>query len=415
MDRNALRERLPPTLYMIANFAHEITGRKPGKNCASRWLNKHPNALISRYSPDIDRNRKRADCAWSYALYLELINRNIEQYNLQPNQIYNMDEKGFAIGIMTSQKRVFSRRLYEKKFKQFLQDGNREWITTIACIRADGTVISPVLIYMAKSGHQGFIMFLEETQGKKYQLWLQSTGLVPFSPEVVLQRFNEKSESRPSSASSTASILLPEEWRDIRKLLRKIGGKNPSKDFKMLSNTVMELTTEVILLRLQLERAEKALLNEKRRRIRKRPLLLGLPNENEGGAIFFSFSKIQQARELQQQREDQARRKEPGNTIKSFDNGLQRKLQRKKSKKRLKPVNKSEKDACKKLPKKQRQKLEEKLAKQANLQLQKDIIATTNPRKSRTNPNSRKLKRKQSSEVEEEVIDEVLATNRREQ
>ncbi|EED20806.1 conserved hypothetical protein [Talaromyces stipitatus ATCC 10500] len=159
---------LPPTPYMIANFAHELTDSKPGKNWASRWLNKHPNALISRYSTGIDRNRKRAGCAWSYALYFELISRKIEQYNLQPNQIYNMDEKGFAIGIMTSQKRVFSRRLYEKKFKQFLQDGNREWITTIACICADGTVISPALIYMAKSGNLQDSWFQDLTTQRCY-------------------------------------------------------------------------------------------------------------------------------------------------------------------------------------------------------------------------------------------------------
>ncbi|EED19172.1 F-box domain protein [Talaromyces stipitatus ATCC 10500] len=544
---------LPPTPYMIANFAHEITGRNPGKNWASRWLNKHPNALVSRYSTGIDRNRKRADCAWSYALYFELISRKIEQYNLQPNQIYNMDEKGFAIGIMTSQKRVFSRRLYEKKFKQFLQDGNREWITTIACICADGTVISPALIYMAKSnnlqdswfqdltmqkcyfaasetgwtnseigyhwleevfeketrsqasrgwrllildGHNSHVnmrfieyceknrillaifpahathtlqpldvglfaplatnytkalyKFLEETQGisrltkrdffrlfwasweisftkKNINSGFKSTGLVPFNLEVVLQRFNQKSESRPSSAGSTASILLPEEWRDIRKLLRKIGGKNPSRDFKMLSNTVMELTTEVILLRLQLASAEKALLNEKRRRIRKKPLLLGLPNENEGGAIFFSPSKIQQARELQQQKEDQAKQERAKKEEKKLQQQLAKEAKEKEKQERALSCRNAlgliftfrqaqirqqkREERVQEAAEKQGQKLEEKLAKQADLQLQKGILATPNFPMSQTNPNSRKLKRKQSSDVDEEVIDEVIATN----
>ena len=64
-----------------------------------------------------------------------------------------MDEKGFLIGILSKTKRIFSRMAYEQgKLKQILQDGNREWITTIACICADGTSLSPGLIYQATSG-----------------------------------------------------------------------------------------------------------------------------------------------------------------------------------------------------------------------------------------------------------------------
>ena len=65
-----------------------------------------------------------------------------------------MDEKGFLIGIITRMKRIFSQSLYkEGAIKQLIQDGNREWITTIACICADGTSLSPGLIYQATSGN----------------------------------------------------------------------------------------------------------------------------------------------------------------------------------------------------------------------------------------------------------------------
>jgi hypothetical protein len=65
-----------------------------------------------------------------------------------------MDEKGFLIGILTKMKRVFSRRRYEEGgIKQIIQDGNHKWITTIACICADGTSLMPSLIYQALSGN----------------------------------------------------------------------------------------------------------------------------------------------------------------------------------------------------------------------------------------------------------------------
>jgi hypothetical protein len=65
-----------------------------------------------------------------------------------------MDEKGFLIGVVSRIKRIFSKEMYDKgKLRSALQDGNREWITTIACICADGTALRPALIYQAASGN----------------------------------------------------------------------------------------------------------------------------------------------------------------------------------------------------------------------------------------------------------------------
>lgn len=59
-----------------------------------------------------------------------------------------MDEKGFLIEVVTKIKRVFSRRLCNQgNVNQLLQDGKREWITTIACICADSSPLDPALIY----------------------------------------------------------------------------------------------------------------------------------------------------------------------------------------------------------------------------------------------------------------------------
>jgi len=66
--------------------------------------------------------------------------------------MYNMDEKGFLIGVVSKSQRIFSRRRYEQGYiEQRLQDGNREWITTIGCICR--TSLSPGLIYQAVSGN----------------------------------------------------------------------------------------------------------------------------------------------------------------------------------------------------------------------------------------------------------------------
>ena len=65
---------------------------------------------------------------------------------------YNMDEKGFAIWKICRSKRIFDKSLYKQKHtRQSLQDGNREWITLLSCICADGTVLPPGLIYAAET------------------------------------------------------------------------------------------------------------------------------------------------------------------------------------------------------------------------------------------------------------------------
>ena len=59
-----------------------------------------------------------------------------------------MDEKGFLISILGKARRVFTKSTYDNgKILGAGQDGNREWITVLACICQDGTYIPPGLIY----------------------------------------------------------------------------------------------------------------------------------------------------------------------------------------------------------------------------------------------------------------------------
>jgi hypothetical protein len=72
----------------------------------------------------------------------------MKQYDVQPRHCYNMDEKGFMIGVTGRSKRVFTRRQWEKKaVRASLQDGSREWITLLATVCADRSALPPGLIF----------------------------------------------------------------------------------------------------------------------------------------------------------------------------------------------------------------------------------------------------------------------------
>jgi len=144
---------LPPTRAMIRRFGSDIAKKELGKNWVDRYIQRHEVDLISRWATGIDRSRHQADSQSKYSLYFELLRSKLSQYDIEPCNMYNMDEKGFMLGVLTRSKRVFSRRLYEEgKIKAHIQDGSREWITLLACICADGSYIEPSLIYQSASG-----------------------------------------------------------------------------------------------------------------------------------------------------------------------------------------------------------------------------------------------------------------------
>jgi len=146
---NDLTERgLPPIVQMVQNLAAGIARRQPGNHWTARWLAAHKNELKLGYLPPINIARKKADSALYYSLYFKLLSRKIAKYNILPENIYNMDEKGLLIGFLIKLQRVFSKKAFnDGRIKNISQDGNREWITIIAAICADGTSLSLGLIY----------------------------------------------------------------------------------------------------------------------------------------------------------------------------------------------------------------------------------------------------------------------------
>jgi hypothetical protein len=93
---------------MLQNFVKEITRTKPGICWPHHFLKMYNKELISCYITRINSSHKRADSAYKYALYFELMARKIKEYGIEPRDMYNMDKKGFLIGVLSKGKRIFS-------------------------------------------------------------------------------------------------------------------------------------------------------------------------------------------------------------------------------------------------------------------------------------------------------------------
>ena len=141
----------PPGQLLVADKASSLAGRRVGVGWVYRFHHRHEDALVFKNSKPMDRERHLADSYTKYQDYFTYLERKLQEYQVPADQTYNMDEKGFAMGTMNGSKRFFSRKLWERKEVQaHLQDSLTEWVTVLACICADGTFLTPGLIYKSK-------------------------------------------------------------------------------------------------------------------------------------------------------------------------------------------------------------------------------------------------------------------------
>jgi hypothetical protein len=142
---------LPPTREMIRNFASAVSKWEVSDAWVTRFLRRNDAQFTSKLTTGMDRNRHKADSEYSYRLYFELLHEKIREYDVDVGHIYNMDEKGFMIGVTSRTKRVFSKQLWQqKKVTASFQDGNREWITILACVGADGAALDASVVFEGK-------------------------------------------------------------------------------------------------------------------------------------------------------------------------------------------------------------------------------------------------------------------------
>jgi len=135
-------------------------------------------------------------------------------------------------------------------------------------------------------------------------------GIHPFNPNRVLNRFDDKTTERPSSSDSSTSVLSAGDWRKIERLLHEADDNIYDKKDAALSQALHSMSVETTLLRHENNQLKKALINEKKRRQSRRPLLLEQLADYHGGVIWYSPRKVQEARDLQAQKDEEKKQKE---------------------------------------------------------------------------------------------------------
>ncbi len=151
---------VPMTLSSLRDFASGALGKPVGENWASRFVKRHPEIKVqfqvqlmiklTMYTPQIKLTTTLEACrarSLNHAnvnKYFDILEEVIAKYNIRPDNIWNMDEKGLVLGASDRSKALVDR---DQKTLYDIGDGSREMVTAIECFSAAGSGIRPMLIF----------------------------------------------------------------------------------------------------------------------------------------------------------------------------------------------------------------------------------------------------------------------------
>jgi hypothetical protein len=140
------RRGMPLTTSTLRDFASNICQVPVGTSWAKRFIARHPELKI-RWTTGLEKCRAQSLNRTVVNEFFELIRDLIETHNIPPENIYNMDEKGVQLGIG---KRIAALVDRDQKNVYHIEDGNRELVTIIETVCADGTSLHPCVIFQGR-------------------------------------------------------------------------------------------------------------------------------------------------------------------------------------------------------------------------------------------------------------------------
>ena len=141
----------PPRLRNVedmANILRRVRDASPvGKNWAGNFVNRRPD-LRTRLNRRIDYQRAFNEDPVAYRAWFKLVADIIAKHGIQVEDIYNFDETGFLMGIITTGMVVTSSERRERPRQA--QQGGREWVTVIQAVNSQGWAVPPYIIFAGK-------------------------------------------------------------------------------------------------------------------------------------------------------------------------------------------------------------------------------------------------------------------------
>jgi hypothetical protein len=135
------------TYKLINESASDICGTRVGESYAERFVNRHRNELKTKMTTSLESCRAQALNRAVVKEFYDILSELRSEFNLKPQNEYNMDEKGVQLGIGGRYTAIIDR---DQATVYSIEQGTRDLITVIECVCADGSAIHPVVIFEGK-------------------------------------------------------------------------------------------------------------------------------------------------------------------------------------------------------------------------------------------------------------------------
>lgn len=132
---------------IIRDAASRISGKLVGIKWIILFRKRHPDIKFLR-SRGLESCRARALNRTQVSKFYDILEEVYGEHSITPDRIYNMDEKGVQLGVGARRGIMVDA---SEKAAYHIEDGNRELVTCIECVCADGSAIPTMHIYKAQS------------------------------------------------------------------------------------------------------------------------------------------------------------------------------------------------------------------------------------------------------------------------
>ncbi|KAL9572239.1 hypothetical protein ACKAV7_003622 [Fusarium commune] len=137
----------PPRLRGVEEMANRLLADRDASPVSKRWASnfvRRHKELKTRFFRKYDYQRAQCGDPTVIRNWFRLIENTIAKYGIRLDDIYNFDETGFMMGMIASGMVVTGAE--RRGRPKSVQPGNREWVTVIQAINAEGRAIQPFIV-----------------------------------------------------------------------------------------------------------------------------------------------------------------------------------------------------------------------------------------------------------------------------
>ena len=122
-----------------------------GKRWVFNFLTRHYNVLQPHWSRPLDTQRAKSLNPTAVKSWFDIVEKFTVKLNIRPEDIYGMDESGFPTAYQGKERVVGARGMKTQHKKG---GADRENVTAIVTICADGSTLKPMIIFKGKNFKQ---------------------------------------------------------------------------------------------------------------------------------------------------------------------------------------------------------------------------------------------------------------------